>query len=68
MIVSGLRRALDAEGFRAVQHADPAALSAWKSEPISPTPIGAMPTEALKSHLPVKWNFSSARSNTAGLP
>ncbi|WP_242122689.1 DNA mismatch repair endonuclease MutL [Sphingobium sp. Sx8-8] len=43
MIVSGLRRALDAEGFRAVQHADPAALSAWKSEPISPTPISAMP-------------------------
>ncbi|MGC4250854.1 MAG: DNA mismatch repair endonuclease MutL [Sphingobium sp.] len=43
MIVSGLRRALDAEGFRAVQHADPAALSAWKSEPVSPTPIGAMP-------------------------
>ena len=43
MIVSGLRRALDAEGFRAVQHADPAALSAWKPEPISPTPIGAMP-------------------------
>ncbi|SCW91990.1 DNA mismatch repair protein MutL [Sphingobium faniae] len=43
MIVSGLRRALDAEGFRAVQHADPAALSAWKSEPVSPTPISAMP-------------------------
>ncbi len=43
MIVSGLRRALDAEGFRAVQHADPSALSAWKPEPISPTPIGAMP-------------------------
>ena len=43
MVVSGLRRALDAEGFRAVQHADPAALSAWKPEPISPTPIGAMP-------------------------
>ncbi|PJG49572.1 DNA mismatch repair protein MutL [Sphingobium sp. LB126] len=43
MIVSGLRRALDAEGFRAVQHADPAGLSAWKAEPVSPTPIGAMP-------------------------
>ncbi|GAY21292.1 MULTISPECIES: DNA mismatch repair endonuclease MutL [Sphingobium] len=43
MIVSGLRRALDAEGFRAVQHADPAGLSAWKPEPVSPTPIGAMP-------------------------
>ncbi|OAH42909.1 DNA mismatch repair protein MutL [Sphingobium yanoikuyae] len=43
MIVSGLRRALDAEGFRAVQHADPAALNAWRPEPLSPTPIGAMP-------------------------
>src|SRR3546814_1236181 len=43
MIVSGLRRALDAEGFRAVQHADPAGLSAWRSEPVSPTPIGALP-------------------------
>jgi DNA mismatch repair protein MutL len=43
MIVSGLRRALDAEGFRAVQNAHPAALSAWKPEPISPTPVGAMP-------------------------
>ena len=43
MIVSGLRRALDAEGFRAVQNADPAALSAWRAEPVSLTPIGAMP-------------------------
>jgi DNA mismatch repair protein MutL len=43
MIVSGLRRALDAEGFRAVQHADASGLSAWKPEPISPTPIGSMP-------------------------
>jgi DNA mismatch repair protein MutL len=43
MIVSGLRRALDAEGFRAVQHADPSALYAWKPEPVSPTPIGDMP-------------------------
>lgn len=53
MIVSGLRRALDAEGFRAVQHADPAALSAWKPEPISPTPIGAMPIfEAVSASTP----------------
>lgn len=43
MIVSGLRRALDAEGFRSVQQADVAGLSAWKAEPVSPTPIGAMP-------------------------
>jgi DNA mismatch repair protein MutL len=43
MIVSGVRRALDAEGFRAAQMADPAALAAWRPEPVSPTPIGAMP-------------------------
>ncbi|WP_336971450.1 DNA mismatch repair endonuclease MutL [Sphingobium aromaticiconvertens] len=43
MIVSGLRRALDEAGFRSVQRADPAALGAWRAEPVSPTPIGAMP-------------------------
>jgi DNA mismatch repair protein MutL len=43
MIVSGLRRALDEAGFRSVQRADPVALGAWQSEPVSPTPIGAMP-------------------------
>lgn len=43
MIVSGLRRALDAEGFRSVQQADAAGLAAWRPEPVSPTPIGAMP-------------------------
>ncbi|CAN5488101.1 DNA mismatch repair endonuclease MutL [soil metagenome] len=47
MIVSGIRRALDEAGFRAVQRADAAGLNAWKQEPISPiaspTPIGAMP-------------------------
>ncbi|NIJ16381.1 DNA mismatch repair endonuclease MutL [Sphingobium vermicomposti] len=54
MIVSGLRRALDAEGFRSVQQADSAGLSAWKAEPVSPTPIGAMPifeaADALSSY------------------
>ncbi|MCK0531356.1 DNA mismatch repair endonuclease MutL [Sphingobium agri] len=43
MIVSGVRRALDAEGFRSVQQADPASLSAWKTEPLTPTPISALP-------------------------
>jgi len=43
MIVSGLRRALDEAGFRSVQAADPAAFAAWRTEPVSPTPIGAMP-------------------------
>ncbi|WP_311269672.1 DNA mismatch repair endonuclease MutL [Sphingobium sp. WCS2017Hpa-17] len=57
MIVSGLRRALDSEGFRAVQNADPAALSAWKPEPISPTPIGSMPIfEAAGASPPPSYN------------
>jgi DNA mismatch repair protein MutL len=56
MIVSGLRRALDAEGFRAVQHADPAALSAWKPEPISPTPIGSMPIFEAAAYSPASYN------------
>lgn len=43
MVITGLRLALDAQGFRAVQMADPAGLAAWKPEPLSPTPIGAMP-------------------------
>ncbi|RVT41153.1 DNA mismatch repair endonuclease MutL [Sphingobium algorifonticola] len=43
MIVSGLKRALDEAGFRSVQRADPHALGMWRAEPVSPTPIGAMP-------------------------
>jgi DNA mismatch repair protein MutL len=43
MIVGGLKRALDEAGFRSVQRADPASFAAWQSEPVSPTPIGAMP-------------------------
>ncbi|WP_150291284.1 DNA mismatch repair endonuclease MutL [Sphingobium estronivorans] len=62
MIVSGLRRALDAEGFRAVQHADPAGLSAWKPEPVSPTPISAMPIfDAVGAPLPVPSHILADR-------
>lgn len=43
MIVSGLKRGLDEAGFRSVQRADPVALGAWQQEPVSPTPISAMP-------------------------
>lgn len=43
MLVSGLRRALDGAGFRSVQRADAGAMNAWRSEPVSPTPIGALP-------------------------
>ncbi|MES2173718.1 MAG: DNA mismatch repair endonuclease MutL [Pseudomonadota bacterium] len=56
MIVSGLRRALDAEGFRAVQHADSSALSAWRPEPMSPTPIGAMPIFEAAALSPGSYN------------
>jgi DNA mismatch repair protein MutL len=65
MIVSGLRRALDAEGFRAVQNADPAALSAWHAEPVSPTPIGAMPIfeAASVSYNPSPSSFGDRRSS-----
>ena len=36
MIVSGLRRALDANGFRSVQRTDADALAMWRPEPVVP--------------------------------
>ncbi|WP_026091408.1 DNA mismatch repair endonuclease MutL [Blastomonas sp. AAP53] len=39
MIVSGLRRALDEGGFRAVQRPAEGALSRWQSEPVAPPPL-----------------------------
>ena len=41
MIVSGLRRALDAAGHRAVQRPSEAALGAWQAEPVAPAPAAA---------------------------
>lgn len=38
MIVSGLRRALDEGGFRAVQRPADSALANWQSEPVAPDP------------------------------
>lgn len=43
MIVSGLKRALDEAGFRSAQRPDGASMLAWKAEPVSPTPISALP-------------------------
>jgi len=47
MIVSGLKRALDAAGFRSAQRPDGASMMAWRSEgrsePASPTPISPTP-------------------------
>src|SRR3546814_12609352 len=37
LIVSGLRRALDAEGFRSVQRPSEAALGMWRPEPAAPS-------------------------------
>ncbi|WP_022683991.1 DNA mismatch repair endonuclease MutL [Sphingobium bisphenolivorans] len=70
MIVSGLRRALDTEGFRAVQHADPAGLSAWKPEPISPTPISPMPIfEAVGASAPMpSYSVADRRSGFIAPP
>ncbi|QIG80378.1 DNA mismatch repair endonuclease MutL [Stakelama tenebrarum] len=41
MIVSGLRRALDAAGHRAVQRPDDAALGMWQRESVAPPPPDA---------------------------
>ncbi|MGE4430490.1 MAG: DNA mismatch repair endonuclease MutL [Sphingobium sp.] len=43
MLVSGLKRALDEAGFRSAQRPDGASMMAWRTEPVSPTPIGRTP-------------------------
>ncbi|HWV12335.1 MAG TPA: DNA mismatch repair protein MutL, partial [Sphingobium sp.] len=70
MIVSGVRRALDADGFRSVQQADPASLSAWRAEPVSPTPIGALPIfEAASSdYAPPAATFADRRPSFMAPP
>ena len=70
MIVSGVRRALDADGFRSVQQADPASLSAWRAEPISPTPISALPIfeAASPSYAPSATSFADRRPSFIAPP
>ncbi len=70
MIVSGVRRALDAEGFRSVQQADPASLSAWRAEPVSPTPISALPIfeAAAPSYAPSATSFADRRPSFIAPP
>ncbi|MGK2912635.1 MAG: DNA mismatch repair endonuclease MutL [Sphingobium sp.] len=64
MIVSGLKRALDEAGFRSVQRADPSALGAWQQEPLSPTPISAMPIfEAAGARPPYASGFQDRRAS-----
>ncbi len=70
MIVSGVRRALDAEGFRSVQQADPASLSAWRAEPVSPTPITALPIfeASSSSYAPPAAAFADRRPSFMAPP
>ncbi|MDX3908765.1 MAG: DNA mismatch repair endonuclease MutL [Sphingobium sp.] len=64
MIVSGIKRALDEAGFRSVQRADPAALSVWQQEPLSPTPISAMPIfEAASTPAPYAPSLHDRRTS-----
>ncbi len=41
LIVSGLRQAIDAAGFRSVQRPDAAAMALWQAEPLAPLPPDA---------------------------
>ncbi|MEJ7927053.1 DNA mismatch repair endonuclease MutL [Sphingobium sp. AN641] len=67
MIVSGLRRALDGAGFRSVQQADPAGFAAWRQEPVaqpvSPTPIGAMPIFDAAARSPLHHPLADRRAS-----
>ena len=51
MIVGGLRRSLDAEGFRSAQHADGAVANMWKTEARNQAPGGPGLSGALNSSL-----------------
>jgi DNA mismatch repair protein MutL len=47
LIVGGLRRSLDAAGYRSVQRPQADALAAWQQEPLAPAPPNGMPADAL---------------------
>ncbi len=68
MIVSGLRRALDENGFRAVQRPAEAALANWQTEPVAPDPqasIFAPQGRAKVAHQPYPTSTSMAETATA---
>jgi len=60
LIVSGLRRALDAAGHRSAQRPDAAALELWRSEPIAPPEPQLWEAEpvAAASWSDERWNAS----------
>ncbi|MEO8722902.1 MAG: DNA mismatch repair endonuclease MutL [Sphingobium sp.] len=67
IMISGLKRALDAAGFRSAQRPDSNAMSAWQSEAsaraISPTPIGAMPIFESAAASPAYTGFAERRTH-----
>ena len=51
MIVSGLRKALDESGFRAVQRPAESALAKWQREPLAPDPQSNIFTAQGRTHI-----------------
>ena len=70
MIVSGLRKALDEGGFRAVQRPAESALGRWQSEPVAPDPQSSIFTSqgrATVAQQPYPSAVRDDRSAFAGL-
>ena len=70
MIVSGLRKALDEGGFRAVQRPAESALGRWQSEPVKPDPQSSIFTaqgRAAVAQQPYPSAMRDDRSAFAGL-
>jgi len=70
MIVSGLRKALDEGGFRAVQRPADSALGRWQSEPVKPDPQSSIFTaqgRAAVAQQPYPSAVRDDRSAFAGL-
>jgi len=70
MIVSGLRKALDEGGFRAVQRPAESALGRWQSEPVKPDPQSSIFTaqgRAAVAQQPYPSAVRDDRSAFAGL-
>ena len=70
MIVSGLRKALDEGGFRAVQRPAESALGRWQSEPVAPDPQSSIFTSqgrAAVAQQPYPSSVRDDRNAFAGL-
>ncbi|WP_447763762.1 DNA mismatch repair endonuclease MutL [Sphingopyxis panaciterrae] len=59
MIVGGLRRALDEQGFRSVQRPAEAAAAAWQQEPVAPPPPTLFAAHLPYPHAPATHLFGA---------